>query len=454
MRRAWALLVVGSASAACDPVPFASVELALRAPEGAGDRLRPASCDGASLSCLQLSRVLDGGDLEALSLTNEFWGPTKPLPLGTRKRDLELELFTGAPEAPTLLARADPVVIPAIDEQGSAVTLQRTAVLAAFDTVEPFAIDAPAADTAGAACDDGVGNAWFFGAQAWSLSAATLEPRALEGLFAPDGASFACAGLPQWPDDVDDVDEAPAPVAGRFFAFVGDCAGGGGGTLFTGTDAVDDSATIGAGAGCHVLVAARDHRLWVVQDDVVTVHDAATLERLATQTTSTPAQPFVDAIVRSDGAVLVAEADGGTRLFSHDDGSGIVELTGANVAVARFVAIDGAAWALTTGGMLRNVDVDGGSSDVPELGGLTDVRDVVALRDGTLIVLGTADNDGTPFDALAVMGAGHVVPTLVGRGRNSITKTVGGAVLLWGGVAGVDVFVPSAPTLLAARTGG
>ncbi len=443
------VLVAVLALVGCDPVPFASVELSLRVPDGDADRLRPPSCDDSPASCLQLSRVLDGDGLEALTLSNEFWGPTKPLPLGQRARVLELELFTGAPDGPAFLARADPVVIPAIGD-GSDVTLARTAVLGAYDAVEQLFTDAPVAAASGTACADGVGNAWFLGNSAWSFSARDLEPRELDGISASASASVACAGHAELPDDVDDPAQATDPLDGRLYAFVGDCGGAGGGTLFAGTDVVADSTRVDEGSGCDALVALRDDVLWLVQSDRVTLHDSATLGTSGARATS-PAQPFVDAVVRSDGALVVAEAAGGTRLYSVTGTSTVVEQLGPNLTVARFVTIDGHAWALTTSSVLRSVDVETAPDQQPDFAGLTDIRDAVALRDGTLIALGTGDDDGTPIDAVAVAGAGHVVPALVGHGRTALTATVGGAVLLWGGVAGVDVFVPSAPTLLAVR---
>ncbi len=449
-----ALALVGAAAmGGCDPVPFASVELVVRTPESASDRMRPSSCDGGSPSCIQLSRLLDGGALEALTLTNTYWGPTEALPLGREQRTLELEIFTGDPTGPTLLARADPVRIPAIDDEGSSVTLERTAVLAAYDAVEALFDLAPAADASGAACDDAFGNAWFFGAQSWSMAAATLEPRLISGVEVQSGAAVACAGSSEPADDVDALDQAQGPVSGRFFAFVGDCAGGGGGTLLTGADSVSDSTVVSSGNGCNPRVAMRDGWLWVVQDNLVTVHDVATLTLRDALAISPPALPFVDAIVRSDGSLVVAEAAGATRLFTLSAGN-IVETPGPNGNVAALVDRGGAAWALTKANDLVHMDIEVEDDEHPDLGGLTDVRDVVALRDGTVIALGTIDDDGTAVDAVAVAGAGHAVPTIAGHGRTALTRTVGGAVLLWGVGPGVDVFVPSAPVVLAARALG
>ncbi|MBI1944322.1 MAG: hypothetical protein HYS27_01430 [Deltaproteobacteria bacterium] len=435
-------LLASLVAGGCDPEPFASVRLRVRQPENNDTRTLDERCHGSEAVCLQLSRSLDGAEAERVWFTNDFRGPTAPLPLGSEEHELEVEVFTGAATEPELLGRADPMRIPAIDPEGSDVEITRPVVLATRDRVEPLFESTPGAEANGAACGDEAGNAWFLGATPVAFSTEDLQPRPLAALDVPAGASLSCAAMSELPQGVDDALDARGAVPGRFYAFVGEC-GTGGGMLHAGSDAVDDSEAVMLGNGCDALLAMRGDLLWVVQGDVVTVHDRGTLERLGASAMFTPpSPPRTSAIVLDDGSLLVAEPAGGTTRYSVA-GNVINSANGRNLDVARFVMKGGVAFALTTAKVLVNLDDAGEASTTALLPDVNDILDVGVLRNGTLVVLGG--------DGVAVEGAPAAVATLSGRNRTALTVTVGGAVLLWGGAGGVDVLVPSTPGVLAAR---
>lgn len=429
--------------AACDPVPFASVELRVRQPENNAERTHDDACHGSEGVCLQLSRSLDGGEAERVWFTNDFRGPTAPLPLGDRAHTLDLEVFTGAPTEPALLGRADAVLIPAIDAAGSEIEFTRPVVLATRDRVEALFESAPGAAPVPTVCDDEAGNAWLLDVTSYRFTTDALAPVQLPGLPISPGQALACAARAELPDDADALTEARGPVAGRFYAFVGDCDGDGGGSLVAGDNGPDDTFLISVGNGCDAMVALRGDWLWVVQGDVVTVHRPGTLQQIGVGPMFAPATPPTDAVVLSDGSLLVAEPAGGTRRYQWDGASAVSSAADRDLDVARFLMIDGAAFALTTGKVKANLDDAADDAETVQLPDVTDILDAAALRDGSLVVLGT--------EGVAVQGAPAAIPVLSGRDRAALTVTVGGAVLLWGGAGGIDVLVPSAPRVLAAR---
>ncbi|OGQ11217.1 MAG: hypothetical protein A2138_02600 [Deltaproteobacteria bacterium RBG_16_71_12] len=427
----------------CDPVPFASVELRVRQPENNAARARDPSCHGSEPVCLQLSRSLDGGEAERVWFTNDFRGPTAPLPLGDRAHTLELEVFTGAATEPTLLGRADPVDLPAIDAEGRDLEVVRPVVLAMHGRVEALFESAPGAEADPAVCADEAGNAWFFGASSYMFATDELSPTPITGLSTSPGQSLACAARAEPPEDATSLQDARGPVAGRFYAFIGDCGGSGGGSLIAGDDSPDRTVVVGVGNGCDASVALRDDRLWVVQGGVVTVHTPETLEQLGVGPIFDAGSPPIDVVVLDDGSLLAAEAAGGTRRYQLAAGSGVESAADRDLDVAHFLLIDGVAFALTVDKVKVNLDDASAPSAAVRLPEVTDMLDAAVLRDGALVVLGAED--------VAVQDAQAAVAVLSGRNRTALTVTVGGAVLLWGGAGGIDVLVPSAPRVLAAR---
>lgn len=436
--------LVALAALACDDVPFAQVELLLGQPVGVGDRTVHDDCEQTEPQCLQLSRFLDGGQNEGVTLGNDFRGPTLPLPLGRQERRLELELFTGEPGAPALLGRADAVVIPRIGDDAADVRLVRPVLFAAFNRVEALVTNAPAAAARSAVCADEVGSAWFVALESHFLPVDELRPRGITPSLAGGTQHVSCAAQVEVPSDVDDIEELLEPEYGRYYAFAGNC-GGTGGTLRSGTDGVANTHALTYGNGCEPQVAVRGDTVWVVQRDHVSAHDRDTLDVIDHRATNTPAAPFVDAGMMSDGGLLVAEAGTFVRRFSLDGPGDISERSGPALAVARFFVHEGKLLALTNGHTLVDVD-DGTASTVREvsLPGITAITDAVMLRDGTVVALGP--------EGIAVEGASAVVAQAAGHDRTMMTVTAGSAVLLWGGGdAGVDVFVPPLPELLADR---
>lgn len=444
----WRVVVLAAAASAfasaCDDVPFASVVLRMRQPEGAGDRARPDGCSGREEVCLQLSRSLDGGVAEGVSFSNDFRGPTSALPLGREEHRLELEVFTGEPAAPDLLGRADAVLLPIIDDQGTEVELQRSVLLAARNAVEQLAINEPVALAAAAACDDQAGNAWFLGPQSFRFPIETAFPEWVEPF--PVGATdhIACAAHLELPGGVEDLERAREPLMGEYYAFVGECGGAGGGELRAGQVGSYRDAELTFGNGCDPKVAVRGGLVWVVQRNVVSVHSRETLGRIENSNTFDPAPDArLDAIVLADGSLLVAEQDGGTTRFSVIDGGGIRSEVKTAIDVARFILHDDVAWALTNDHRLFNLDEEPWQAREVTMPSLSAVTDAAILADGTVVALGP--------EGVSVEGAGAVVPQLAGHNRYALTTTVGSALLLWGGAAGVDVLVPDQPALLSTR---
>lgn len=443
------LLLPGAALVAlcalgCSDVAFAEVELLLGQPVGVGDRTVHDDCEQTEPQCLQLSRFLNGGQNEGVTLGNDFRGPTTALPLGRQERRLELELFTGAPGAPTLLGRADAVVIPRIGDDAAKVRLVRPVLFAAFNQVEALVTNAPAAAARSAVCADEVGSAWFVALESHFLPVDELRPKGITPGLAGGTQHVSCAAQVELPAGLDGVEELLEPERGRFYAFAGNC-GGIGGTLRSGTDGVAATHSLTYGNGCDPHVAVRGDIVWVVQGDHVSAHDRDTLDVIDHRATEEPAAPFVDAGMMSDGGLLVAEAGTIVRRFSLDGPGDISERSGPALAVARFFVHEGKLLALTSGHTLVDVD-DGTASTVREvsLPGITAITDAVMLRDGSVVALGP--------EGIAVEDARAVVAQLAGHDRTMLTVTAGSAVLLWGGGdAGVDVFVPPLPELLAER---
>lgn len=442
------LLVLTTAGAlfigGCDDVPFASVLLQLRQPEGAGDRARPEGCSGREQVCLQLSRSLDDGVAEGVSFSNDFRGPTGALPLGREEHRLELEVFTGDPAAPDLLGRADAVVLPIIDDQATAVELQRSVLLAARNTVEQLAINEPVALATAAACDDQAGNAWFLGPQSFRFPIETAFPEWVEPFPVGTTDHIACAAHIELPGGLEDLERAREALTGEYYAFVGECGGAGGGELRAGQVGSYRDAELTFGNGCDPKVAVRGDLVWVVQRDVVSVHARGTLGRIENSNTFNPVPDArLDAVVLGDGSLLVAEQDGGTTRYSVIDGGGIRTEVKTAIDVARFILHDDVAWALTNDHRLFNLDEDPWQPREVAMPELSAVTDAAILSDGTVVALGP--------EGVSVEGADAVVPQIAGHDRYALTTTVGSALLLWGGAAGVDVLVTDQPALLSSR---
>lgn len=428
----------------CDDVPFAQVELLLGQPEGVGDRSQHDDCERTEPQCLQLSRSLDGGADEGVTLGNDYRGPTAALPLGRAERRLELELFTGEPGSPSLLGRADAILVPRIGDDAANVQLVRPVLFAAFNRAEALVTNAPASAARSAACADEVGNAWFVALESHFLPVDRLRPEGLSPALASGTQHVACAAQVELPSGVASVETLREPEYGRFYAFAGNC-GGAGGTLRSGTDDVEESTTLFLGNGCNPQVAVRGDHVWVVQDDHVSAHQRDSLDVIDQRATDAPAAPFVDAGIMSDGTLLVAEAGNLVRRFSLDGPGDIGERSGPPLAVVRFFVHEDKLLALTTSRTLVDVD-DGTASTVREvsLPGISAITDAVMLRDGTVVALGP--------EGIAVEGTSAVVDQVSGHDRTTLTVSAGSAVLLWGGADdGVDVFVPPLPELLADR---
>ncbi len=415
--RSAAALAAGvlACAAACGPTDFAAVTLAVREPAGQTRRV--------DSPLTNLSYQLDDERPESVSF-KQGDPQSFALPLGAQERVLAVSFSTGDPENPSALGRAAPVTIPSVNDpavvQDGAPSFSASLpmLLAKPDAAELVDKDIPSERTGTAVCDELSGRGWVVGGTSpggTPVNAYTFDEKSLIATTA-FGAGFtgtvACDGdedghVLVWEPTLnalhvdaagDDLRvsvfaTAPSEADGAYVGVVGDVAWVANGDAAALVDVADGHPLLRRSLGSQVT-----SRFMAL--------DATTLLRFFTGQTEA---------VRKSGDTLVTLSGPGVDLLAVDSDRPRALLTGGSL-VLPVVSSDSIDFQL-----LRTIDLQGTTPD-----------QMLTLDDHRIVLLDTTHG------LLLVEGGAPVAV----NNREHMMRTVGGAIVLFGGDKGHDVVVP------------